>query len=143
MPRGTWQGGGTWQTSGGGGGLLLAVIAAAVLIGSGAASAAVSALVTIVIVVGCVIGAAMLGGVALLVYRARQRPREIRTYRSDLEGAPALKLRTGVRNSAPEIRHAGADLRAIEAPRNELHLHFHGMSAAEAAEAIRQASEGG
>lgn len=64
-------------------GLLLAVIAAAVLIGSGAGSAIASALVTIAVVLGAVTGLAVLGGIALLVYRARSGPA-----RSDRAGLP-------------------------------------------------------
>ena len=72
--RGTWQGSGTWQTTSGGSGgdLILAFIVAAILIGSGAVSAAVSALVTILIVIACLAVAAVLGGLALLLYRAAQ-----------------------------------------------------------------------
>ena len=124
---------GTWQTTdgGGGGGLVLAVIAAAVLIGSGAASAIASALVTIAIVIGSIIGLAILGGIGLLVYRARQdRPGRPIAARQVYRLGPA---------AAPHLE--GSQPLAIQPSRNELHLHFHGMSPAEAAEAIRQASE--
>ena len=77
--RGTWQGSGTWQTTGGGGrgGLVLAVIAAAILLGSGAASAIASALLTILIVIGSTITLAVLGGIVWLVHQTRQdHPRQ-------------------------------------------------------------------
>ena len=131
---------GTWQTTdsgggGGGGGLVLAVIAAAVLIGSGAASTAAAAitslLVTIAIIAGAVVVLAIAGVVALLVYRTRHdRPGQPITARPVYQIPPA----------EPKRLEAGQPL-ALEPPRNELHLHFHGMSAAEAAEAIRQAGQ--
>jgi hypothetical protein len=135
----------------GGGGTLLAVIAAAVLIGSGAAPAAVSALVTIVIVTGCVIGLAVLGGIALLVYRARSIVRLTRKTptRSERPGRPipARPVYQLPPERAPQLEESHKPaieprpenhFPAIEPP--QLHLHFHGMSPAEVAEAIRQAS---
>ena len=110
---------GTWQTtggSGGGGGLVL-VIVAVVLIGSGAASAAASAvaslLVTIAIILGALIGLAILGGVAWLVYRAR----------SDRPARPiAARLMYPVPPAArPELE--GSDKPAI-GPAREVHLHL-------------------
>ena len=87
--RGTWQGSGTWKTTGGGGGLVL--IVALVLIGSGAASAIASAVVTLLIVIGAVIGAALLGGIGWLIYRASQpRPQLSVAYR--LPPVPAQRL---------------------------------------------------
>ncbi len=133
MARGTWQGGGTWQTSGGGGGgLVLVVIGAALAVGSGAASAAASALVTIVaIVAGCVTGLAVLGGVAWLVHRARS--------------GPARSDRPGQAINAPVVSPVGPAARrelsepykpAI-GPARETHLHFH-VSAAELAAIMRR-----
>jgi hypothetical protein len=120
---------GTWKTTGGGSGGLVLVLAAVILAGSGAASAAVSALVTILIITGSVIGAAVLGGIGWLVYRARQdRPGR------PIAARPIVQLPPAARPGLPEPCKP-----AIEAPRNELHLHFHGMSPAEAAEAIRRA----
>lgn len=139
MAKGTWQGSGTWKTtSGGGGGLALVVIVAVVLIGSGAASAAASAvaslLVTLAIVLGALIGLAVLGGIGFLVWRARQdrpgRPIAARLM-YPYPVPPAV---------APHLEGAGRP--AVEAPRNELHLHFHGMTPADAAEAIRTAIPG-
>jgi len=52
-------------------------------------------------------------------------------------------IRAEVLDEAPVPQAIQAPERpAIEPPRNEVHLHFHGVSPAEAAEAIRQASEG-
>jgi hypothetical protein len=127
---------GTWQTtdSGGGGGLVLAVAAAALLIGSGAASAAVSALVTIAIVTGCVLTAAVLGGIALLVYRARSELR-----RSDRPGRPIAG--PVVRQLPPAERPVlSADHKPAIGPGREVHYHFH-VSAAELAAIMRLYTE--
>ena len=111
--RGTWQGSGTWQTASGGGRLVLVLIATAVLLGSGAASAIASALVTIAIITGSIIGLAVLGGIAWLVYRARQdRPGRPITAR------PVYRL-------PPEVRpHLEASSRPALEPGREVHLHF-------------------
>jgi hypothetical protein len=113
MSRGTWQGSGTWQTTGGGGRLVLAVIAAAVLIGSGAASAIASALVTILIVIGSIIGLAVLGGIAWLVYRARQ----------DRPGRPIVSPAVYRLPPGAPPRLQGPGRPALE-PGRELHLHL-------------------
>ena len=127
--RGTWQGSGTWKTTSGGGGLVLIVVL--VLIGSGAASAAVSALVTILTIIGAVIGAAILGGIGWLVYRARQ-PRR---------GEPiAARAVYQVTAAAPE-RLEASQPPAIEPPR-EVHVHIHVADAAQAAAIIRTALPG-
>lgn len=120
------------HTHGSGGGTLVLIIIAAIAVGSGAASAAVSALVTIVaIVTGCVLGLAVLGGIAWLVYRARSGPG-----RPDRPGRPI---------SAPVVYRLPPETRsqleepskpAIEPPR-ETHLHFH-VSAAELAAIMRR-----
>jgi hypothetical protein len=69
---------------------------------------------------------------SLLAHRARQeRPGRPITARPVYRLPPATAQRL-----------EAAQPPAIEAPRNELHLHFHGMNPAEVAEAIRQASEG-
>jgi hypothetical protein len=135
MPKGTWQGGGTWQTSGGGGGLLPAVIIAAVLIGSGAASAAVSALEVIAIITGAVIGLAVLGGIAWLVYRARSAPA-----RSDRPGRPitARPVYQLPPDPRPELEESHKP--AAIGPGREVHYHFH-VSAAELAAIVRNHTE--
>lgn len=97
-----------------GGGLVLVVlIVAALAVGSGAASAAVHALEVIVIVIACVLTVAVLGGIALLAYRARSEPR-----RRPI-GAPA------VYELPPESRPvlSSEHKTAIEPPR-EIHLHI-------------------
>lgn len=109
---------GTWQTTDhGGGGLVLVLIAVAVVIGSGAASAAASAvaslLVTVAIVLGCIVGVAVLGVIAWLVYRARQdRPGR------PIEARPIAQLPP---NPRPQLE--GSDKPAI-GPGRELHLHL-------------------
>ena len=112
---------GTWQTtggSGGSGGLVLAVvIVAAIALGSGAVSAAASAvaslLVTLAIVLGGVVTLAVLGGVAFLVWRARQ----------DRPGRPiAARLMYPVPPAArPELEGSG---KPAIAPGREVHLHL-------------------
>ena len=101
----------------GGGELVLAVIAAAVLIGSGALSALASALTTILIITGCTIGIAVLGGIAFLVYRARQdRP------------GPPIAARP-VYRLPPEPRPSlEAPSRPALEPGREIHLHLHGLT---------------
>ena len=134
MARGTWQGGGTWQTSGGGGGLVLAVIAAAVLIGSGAVSAAVHLLVAILIALGCVIGAAVLGALAWLVHRARS-DRPVRR--------PAAPIWTARPDALPpRTREPLTDSPRPELAAPALHIHFHGLPDEERAHVIRQALNG-
>ena len=110
--RGTWQGSGTWQTTGGGrgGGLVLVLIVAAAVLGSGAASAIASALVTILIIAAAVIVLAVAAGVAWLVHQARRgRP----------PGGPsAHQLAAGVR---PHLEASG---RPAIGPAREVHLHL-------------------
>jgi hypothetical protein len=139
---------------GGGGGLALVVIIAALAIGSGAVTAAVHVLEVAVIALGAVIGLAVLGGVALLVYRARSegrrrlisapvvsrigsapRPELSKTYKA---GAP--EIRNGITDLAPEIGNGIADLRAIEPP--QIHVHIYVADPAEAAAIIRTALPG-
>jgi hypothetical protein len=116
MSRGTWQGGGTWQTSGGGGGLVLAIIVAVVLIGSGPAIA--SALVTVAIIVASVLVLAIIGVIAWLVHRERSGPA-----RSDRPGRPITAR--PVCQVPPEVRPQLEEPHkpAIEPPR-EIHLHL-------------------
>jgi hypothetical protein len=148
---------GTWQTTdSGGGGLVLAVIAAVVLAGSGAATAAVSAIVTIAITLAAVVAVAVAGVIGLIVYRARSEGRRRLTgapaaYQVPPESRPQLwesHKPAAVHFAGPSRPHGGnLDQRngprfgppAIEPP--QLHLHFHGLSPAEVAEAIRQANE--
>lgn len=125
MARGTWQGSGTWKTTSGGGGLVLVIVA--VLAGSGAASAIASAVVTIAIIIACTITAAVLAGIGVLVYRARQdRPEQPIV-------APVVHQIPPARPPALE----GSDKPAIEPPR-EIHLHFHGADPADVAALIHR-----
>lgn len=95
--------------------------------------AAGGALEVIVIVAGCVTAAAVIAGAAVLMHRAR---------RSDRPGRPITgPAVVQMPRERPAAVEASQPRPAIEPPRNELHLHFHGVSAAEVAEAIRQASE--
>ena len=99
----------------GGDGLVLAVIAAVVLIagGSGAAKAVDRALITVLVVAGAVIGVAIAGVVALLVYRARR----------DRPGRPiAAPVAYQLPPTAPQ-RLEVPDHPAI-APAREIHLHL-------------------
>src|SRR5579863_2506998 len=114
MARGTWKGSGTWQTTSGGGGPVLALIALLILIGSGTASAIASAIVTLLIIVGVLIGLAVLGGAALLVYRVH-RARRVEA----VAARPVYQLAPQPVSTPPDSGRL-----AIEPPR-EVHLHFH------------------
>ena len=133
MSRGTWQGGGTWQTSGGGGGgAVVFMVAAVLLLGSGAASAIASAVTTILIITGVVIVVAAAVIAALLVHRTRSdRPRAVYSARPIPRAGAA---------EHPALE--GSDKPAIE-PGREYHLHIHGVSADELAAIIRNHTEGG
>ena len=119
----------------GGGLILVVVIVAALAIGSGAASAAVSALVTIVIVTGCVIAVAVLGGIALLVYRARSAPRRSERPGPAIGARPAYQLPP---ESRPQLEESHKP--AAIGPGREVHYHFH-VSAAELAAIMRHHTE--
>ena len=113
---------------GGGGGLVLAVIAAAVLLGSGAASAIASALVTILIIAAVVLVLAVAGGIAWLIYRARQdRPGR------PIAARPVYQLPPEAR---PRLEDSQSGHRAAA---REVHLHFHGLPDDGTAGIIRQA----
>jgi hypothetical protein len=126
--RGTWQGSGTWKTTGGGGGgLVLVVIVAALAIGSGAVSAAVSALVTVLIAAACITAAAVLTGIGVLIYRARQ----------DRPGRPIAA--PGVYQLPPEPRpELPPSRRAAIGPGRELHIHLHGLTPDQIAAIVTQ-----
>jgi hypothetical protein len=113
--RGTWEGRGTWQTSGPGGGLVLAVIAVVVLIGSGAASAVASAVVTILIIIAVVTGLAAAAVTGALVWRVRsERPGRPNPARSIVQLPP---------ETPPALEESSKQ--AIEPPRGGAHLHLH------------------
>ena len=119
----------THGTDGVGG--LAVVVIAALLLGSGVASAVAHAIVTIMIVLGCTVALTAAGCIAWIIWQLRQdRPRQAMAAPAVVQLPPATAQRL-----------EAAQPLAIEPPRNELHLHFHGMTPAEAAEAIRQAGE--
>jgi hypothetical protein len=106
-------------------------IATAVLIGSGAASAAAlaiaSALVTIAVILGCLTGLAFLGGIAWLVYRARQ----------DGRGRPIAT--PAVWQVPPEARPRLEGFHISETDRGrELHIHLHGLTRQQIAAIVTQ-----
>ena len=76
-----------------------------------------SAIVTILIVIGSVIGAAALGGIAFLVYRARQD----RTERP-ITARPVYQLPPEPRPELPPPHEAAIG------PGRELHIHLHGLT---------------
>jgi hypothetical protein len=127
---------GTWKTTSGGsgGGLVLAVIVVAgVLIGSGAASAAVSAVVTILVIAGVLVGLVLVGGVGVLIYRARQVPESLSAPR--IPAPAAYQVAAEVR---PQL--GGARVPAIEPPR-EIHYHLHGLTPDQLAAVMRHQTE--
>jgi hypothetical protein len=123
---------GTWQTTeGGGSGLAVplaigaAVLAAAV---AGPVAAAVGELLRAVVITIAVLGVlAALGGAALVAYRLRQgRAARVTSvsFPRPLPRRPAQPL------PAPRREAIG--------PPPEVHLHFHGVTAEDVAEIIRQ-----
>jgi hypothetical protein len=137
---------GTWQTTddgGGGLGIVVLVIVAAAVLGpavaaaAAAVGAAVAELVHIVLIVGAILlglgatAVAALAGVRVWRWHAaRPLPRE--------PAPPPWRAEV----TAPEPRQIPSEPPpAIEAPR-QVHLHFHGVDAAEVAELIRRQQEG-
>jgi hypothetical protein len=130
MARGTWQGSGTWQT--GGGPDLTALIPVAVV--AGVAYVVIQVIAALIWWIVGFVAVVVVAAVVLVVCRVR-RGRHAR--RAGPVAAPVVYQ---VPAPAPP-RLEASQPHAIEPARNELHLHFHGMTAAEAAEAIRRASE--
>ena len=120
---------GTWQTtdSSGSSGLVLAVIAAAVLIGSGALTAIVHAVVMILIMLGCTVALAVVGGIALLVYRTRSD-----ALRRPIPARPVVQLPPGTRPGLEESS------KPVIEPARELHVHFHGLTPGQIAAIVTQ-----
>lgn len=124
---------GTWQTTSGGGGGGLVLVAALILIGSGAVSAAASAiatlLVTLAIVLGSLIVLAVLGGIAVLIYRAR----------SDRPGRP---IAAPVVSPLPPVSRPRLEEPSKPAigPAREVHLHLN-VSADQLAAIMRHYTE--
>ncbi len=114
---------GTWTTTSdrpAGHLVLLAVIAAA-LLGSGTAAAVATAIVTIVIITGALLGLAVIGLAALVVYRIRR----------EHQAAPPVLLRQLSGTAAPALEPPG--------PRElHNHWHFHGTEPEQLAEIIRR-----
>ena len=104
---------GTWQTTGSSGSGVGLAILAAVLIGSGALTTTVHAIEVILIVTGCTIALAVIGGIALLVYRARQNPPG-----RPIAAPPMSRLATAERPQL-EVSHKPAI-----GPASEVHLHL-------------------
>jgi hypothetical protein len=130
---------GTWQTTDdGGGGLGAAVLVllgvAAVAAVAGPVVAAVAELVPVILIVaGVILGLRAVGLVALLAFRVRRR----------LVGAARVTLpNPGAESPLPRVARAAQPLpkpqrRALPPEAGQLHLHFHGVSAEDAA-AIRE-----
>jgi hypothetical protein len=134
MTRFTFQGTGQTTGGGGGGGLAVAVVLVLLLLGSGAAARAghalMSAVVAALIALAVVLALAIVGGVALLVYRTRQeRP-----------GAPFSARLVSRVPPEPLPRLEEPYKPAVEPPR-ELHLHFHGASPQDVAAIMRRIRE--
>jgi hypothetical protein len=95
---------------------------------AGPAIAAAELLRAVLIAVAVIAGLALAAGAALVAYWVRRGRRS----------APLV-----VHQARPVTQRAaeplpGPQRRAIEAPRPEVHLHFHGVTAGEVAEILRQ-----
>lgn len=127
---------GTWQTtdSGSGIGTAAAVVLAAAVIAAVAVPvvrAVTHLLEVLAVVMAVVLGVGLLAGIALVAWRLRQ----------GRQNTPLVVHRaTPVTHRAAEPLTAPQQARAaLPAPeRPELHLHFHGMSAADVAAVIAQ-----
>jgi hypothetical protein len=121
---------GTWQTTDGGGGLTvpLAVGAAALAVLAAApVAAALAAVAEALVITIAVLGAlVLLGGAAFVTYRLR--------HSAPQNAARVTALPRGVTRAARPL--PGPRPRVLEAPRPELHLHFHGVTAEDVAEII-------
>ena len=118
---------GTWQTTDSGGGLV-AIVAVVIILGilAGPVAAAAAALVRLMLIAVAVLAAVTVTVIGFLAWRAR-RHRSIGTRPASFMSA--AEIRAVQARSAP---------RAIEAPRPEIHVHLHGVDAAQAAAIIRQ-----
>ena len=108
--KGTWQGSGTWQTTGGGGGCGLVVVVLLLLaLGSGAAAAIASLIATIIAVIAIGAGAVavmIIAGLGYLAWRRRRGGREHRQVIPDrgITSWPP-RSRTGQRSRAVRLPH--------------------------------------
>lgn len=103
---------------------------------AGQVSTGITVLVYVVIAAVCGLAVAALF-YAVLWLRHRVRHPETLAGRRVVQ-AEVLEAAQPAAPGAPGLE--AAQPLAIEPPRNEVHLHFHGLGPAEAAEAIRQAS---
>jgi hypothetical protein len=134
---------GTWQTTdGGGGGLAAAVVIGAAVLAvaiAGPVAAAVAAVAEALVITIAVLGAlVLLGGAVFAAYRVRRGPERAR-------GWQANHIRVSHLPPAPRPPESlpGPRPRAIGAPRHELHLHFHGVTAEDVAAIIARQDGGG
>ena len=131
---------GTWQTTDGGGGgaglAVLALIAAAVL-----AVPVLTALARVLEVLAVVLGAvavlAVLAGAGAVVYRLRRGPAPAPRGRPGHIRVTHLPPAAGPAEPLPAPRRE-----AIGAPRPEVHVHFHGVTAEEVAAIIARQNGG-
>jgi hypothetical protein len=132
---------GTWETTEGGGGgpgTVVLVIVAAALLGPAVAAAVAELLHVLVIVAGVIAGVGATGLVSVLAWRWRHpRPAAART-------TPPLPSR--VVRAAPQLPPERQAPQLPAAPGRELpgglHLHFHGVEAADVAAVIARHHEG-
>jgi hypothetical protein len=137
---------GTWQTtdSGGGGGLgaPVLIILAAALLGPAVATAAaaVAELVHIVLItLAVLLGLGAVGLVALAAARVHHW-RTGAPVRMSVPAPPPWRAVEAPRAPRQGNSYPDAARPAIEAPR-QVHLHFHGVDAADVAELLRRHSE--
>ena len=129
MSRGTWQGSGTWQTSGpdlGDVGLIFAAVAAAGVV--------VEVVLSIIVWIAVALGIASALAVAGLIWWLRGKPAREARFAAAIAAqrqAPAL---TATAVPLPADRREAP---AIEPPR-ELHVHFHGLTSDQIAAVITQ-----
>lgn len=117
----------------GGGGLVLIAVIAALAIGSGAVTAAISALEVIAVVIACLGAAAILGGIALLVYRARS-DRRAQDGRSQVFTAQVV---SSDRRPSPSALEASRALPSAIEPARHVHIHLEGADPAAIAALLR------
>ncbi len=141
--KGTWQGSGTWQTTGGGGGCGLVVVVLLLLaLGSGAAAAIASLIATIIAVIAIGAGAVAVMIIAGLGYLAWRRRRGGREHRQVIPRPRYHQL------AAPEPDRPAIEGRAPAAldqagPRElHQHWHFHGIDEDRVAEILRRHQAG-
>jgi hypothetical protein len=129
---------GTWQTtdSGGGGAGAAALVIGAAILAAAIAGPVVAAAVELVrllfIAAAVILGLALAGGAAFVAYRVRQG-------RTSPVADVSLPRQVPWRSAEPL---SASQRPAIEAPR-EVHIHFHGVTAEDAAAIVRRATQDG